>query len=86
MHVLGKYECDERDVKRDERDERENFWLHISCFITFVRVAPFKVFGKNGLEAFVTEKLVFLIVVISSLIRISMFFLIIILQVSELIH
>ena len=46
MHVLGKYECDERDVKRDERDERENFWLHISCFITFVRVAPLKYLGK----------------------------------------
>ena len=82
MHVLGKYECDERDVKRDERDKRD-VWLHISCL--YPSRASFKIFGENGLEAFVTEKLVFLIV-ISSLIRISMFFLIIILQVSELIY
>ena len=41
----------------------------------------FKIFWENGLVAFVTEKLV----VISSLYRISMFFTIIILQVSELI-
>ena len=45
--------------------------------------ASFKIFGENGLEVFVTEKLVFLIVVLSSLFRISMFFLIIILQVSD---
>lgn len=48
----------------------------------------FKIFGENRLQAFVTEKLAFLIVLtyFSSLLRISMFCPIIILQVGELIY
>lgn len=65
--------------------------LNVKTFGFIFRVlypsrGSFKIFGENVLEAFVTEKLVFLIVVISSLLRISMFFLIIILLVSELIY
>ena len=44
VHVLGKYECDERDDKRDERVERETFGFIFR--VLYPSRGSFKIFGK----------------------------------------